>query len=120
MVYTDGVHLTADSLDELYNYANKIGLNPDWIDFMGRTIHPHFDICGHVRKRVLEDINVKKVTCKDLVRLCIRNFRVPEQEDNIQQGEISSQNSLNLQLPSEGDYERMFDNIFKRTGIKRS
>jgi hypothetical protein len=121
MVYTDGIHLTADSIDELYKYASKVGLNPNWIDFMGRNIHPHFDICGHVRKRVLADINVKKVTCREIVRLCKKNFRLPENESLVKDM-VAKEPTLSqkLQLPSEADFERMFDNIFKRTGIKRS
>jgi hypothetical protein len=121
MVYTDGVHLTADSLHELYAYANKIGLNPDWIDFMGRTVHPHFEICGHVKKRVLADGNVKKVSCREIVRLCKLNFRLPETESQKQEWELHHNKSLaNIEKPTESEYERMLDNIFKKAGIKRS
>jgi hypothetical protein len=109
MIYTDGQHLTADSLHELYRYANEIGLNPGWIDFMGRNIHPHFDICGRVKVRVLADVRVQKVSCKELVRLCIKNFRVPN----------TDKNAPNLEMPTEAEYERMIDNIFRRAGIIR-
>jgi len=120
MVYTDGVHLTADSLGELYEYANKVGLNPDWIDFMGRTFHPHFDICGHVKRRVLADVSVQKVSCKELVKLCIKNFRLPETKSGLRNPERPVKQSLSeLQIPSEADYGRMIDNIFKKAGIER-
>jgi hypothetical protein len=120
MIYTDGSHLTADSLHELYNYANKMGLHPDWIDFMGKTIHPHFDICGHVKRRVLADVAVKKVTCKELVRLCKLNFRLPEKDSDLQEWDLHhNKHSSDSQMPSESEYERMIDNIFKRTGIER-
>jgi|GEM_PF-4757468 len=120
MLYTDGVHLTADSLDELYAYASKIGLHPEWIDFMGKTLHPHFDICGHVKQRVLADENVQKVSRKEIVRLCKLNFRLPETDDELQETAMQEKTSSNLQLPSESDYERMLNNIFKRAGIRRS
>jgi hypothetical protein len=121
MIYTDGAHLTADSLHELYDYATKIGLHPDWIDFMEKTIHPHFDICGHVKKRVLADASVKKVSSKELVSLCKINFRLPETDSELQEWEIHhAKNVADLQMPSASDYERMLDNIFKKVGIKRS
>src|SRR5437868_2961479 len=121
MVYTDGVHLTADSLDELYGYASQIGLNPDWIDFMGKNIHPHFNICGHVKQRVLADLSVQKVTCKEIVRLCILNFRLPEIDNELWERNSSDKRNLpGLQMPSESDFKRMIDTIFKRMGISRS
>ena len=119
MIYTDGHHLTADSLHELYGYASEVGLNPDWIDFMGKNIHPHFDICGHVRKRVLADIRVQKVSCKEIVRLCILNFRPPGTDSTLQRQAGDGDSTVNLPMPSEADYERMIGNIFRRTGIKR-
>ena len=118
MIYTDGSHLTADSLDELYTYASKIGLNPDWIDFMGRMFHPHFDICGHVKSRVLADVNVTKVSCRELVKLCIKNFRLPETETGVRTDEATKV-LTRLELPTEAEYKRMIDNIFQRAGIKR-
>lgn len=120
MVYTDGIHLTADSIDELYEYASKVGLHPNWIDFMGRNIHPHFDICGHVRNRVLADTDVQKVTCREIIRLCKKNFRLPEEESATEHIATNDKTPLQkLELPTEAEYERMFENIFKRAGIKR-
>ena len=119
-MYTDGSHLTADSLDELYGYATRIGLNPDWIDFMGRNIHPHFDICGNVKQRVLADINVQKVSCRDLVKLCIRNFRIPEDDGYTHPATSADNTPGKLQLPTETEYERMIDNIFNKAGLDRT
>lgn len=44
MVYTDGIHLVADSLDELHAFAQKIGLKREW--FQDHPKHPHYDIFG--------------------------------------------------------------------------
>lgn len=43
MVYTDGTHMVADSLNELHYFASSIGLNRCW--FSGtRKGHPHYDL----------------------------------------------------------------------------
>ncbi|MDB5192354.1 MAG: hypothetical protein JWQ96_1917 [Segetibacter sp.] len=121
MVYTDGVHLTADSLDELYGYANKLGLNTNWLHFMGRNIHPHFDICGNVKRRVLGDKSVKKVTCKEIVKLSMLNYRLPETDNEVKEWEAYHNKSVSdIPMPSKSDYDRMFDNIYKRCGVKGS
>jgi hypothetical protein len=121
LVYTDGRHLTADSLDELFSYAKKHNLNLDWIHTMGRNIHPHFDICGHVKRRILADCNVAKVSCKELVKLCNMNYRLPETDEEVQQWETHNKMKFDdLLIPSQIDFNRMFDNIFKRSGISRS
>ena len=119
MLYTDGSHLVAESLQELYQYANKVGLNTEWIDFMGRNLHPHFDICGHVKARVLQDENVKQISTKELVQLLKLNYRLPETEVELNEWEAHHKTTLNkLELPSATDYKRMLDGIFKRSGIK--
>jgi hypothetical protein len=118
MLYTDGVHLIADSLHELYEYASKIGLNPEWIHFMGRNIHPHFDICGNVRRRVLQDEKIKQVSRREIVRLLKFNYRLPETEQEIKEWEAYHAKELDMEMPSEADYERMLGNVFTRTGIK--
>ena len=121
MIYTDGTHLTADSLDELYKYANKVGLNTDFIDFGGKNIHPHFDICGKVRQRVLADMEVKKVTCREIVKLCIVNFRLPSTAGELRDWEAHHKQKISdLPLPSPSDFGRMVDNIFKKSGLKDS
>lgn len=115
MLYTDGSHLIADSLHELYEYACNIGLNPEWIDVRGRTFHPHFDICGNVRKRVLKDTSVKQVSCKEIVRLLKLNYRLPEAEEEIQEWESYHDKELKIDLPSERDFDRMFSEVLRRT-----
>jgi hypothetical protein len=43
MIYTDGVHMVADSLAELHAFASSIGLKR--IYFHGvRKGHPHYDL----------------------------------------------------------------------------
>lgn len=87
MLYTDGRHLISDNLHELYEYAHRIGLNVEWIHFMGRNIHPHFDIYGNVRRRVLQDENVMQVSCREIVRILKFNYRLPQTEKEMKEWE---------------------------------
>lgn len=41
MVYTDGVHLIADSIVELHEFAAQLGLHREW--FQDHR-HPHYDL----------------------------------------------------------------------------
>lgn len=117
MIYTDGAHLTADSLQELLHYAQKMRINWDWIHASGRNFHPHFDICGEVRKRVLADDSVKIVSKKEIVRLCQINYRVPENEQEVAAWENHHGKKFELAKPSESDFERMFENIKQHAGL---
>ncbi len=44
MVYTDRIHLMANSIDELHDFAQKIGLKKEW--FQNHPKHPHYDLFG--------------------------------------------------------------------------
>lgn len=49
MVYTDGVHLVADTLGELHKFAFSIGLK--YCYFEGtRKGHPHYDLLNWKKK----------------------------------------------------------------------
>ena len=53
MIYTDGTHLVADSLEELHDFAQKIGLKRGWFE-KART-HPHYDIWSdEIRQRAYD------------------------------------------------------------------
>ncbi|MBA7529770.1 hypothetical protein ES705_21969 [subsurface metagenome] len=51
MVYTDGIHLVADNLEELHKFARRIGLRKEW--FQDKKI-PHYDIWGSKLKKAIE------------------------------------------------------------------
>lgn len=42
MIYTDGIHLIGDSLEELHEFAKSIGLGKHWFD--ANPKHPHYDL----------------------------------------------------------------------------
>lgn len=117
MVYTDGSHLIADSLDELYAYATKMKLNWDWLHLAGKNVHPHFDICGQVRKRVLADNEVKIVSPREIVRLSRLNYQPPETEAEKRAWEQHHGKKLEDIMPTASDFERMLNNIKMRTGL---
>jgi hypothetical protein len=64
MVYTDGIHLVADSLRELHKFAFTIGLKPQW--FQNHKKHPHYDIWGLKLKLAIKK-GCKRVTKKELL-----------------------------------------------------
>lgn len=66
MVYTDGIHLIADSLDELHEFALKIGLKREW--FQDHPKHPHYDLFGSKRYLALE-YEIKVVSSKELIKI---------------------------------------------------
>ena len=118
MLYTDGAHLIAESIDELIRYVTKLGLNPDWIHFMGKNFHPHFDICGQIKKRVLLDKQVQKVSKKDIVKLCKLYYSIPENDQEVKEWEEFHQKPISsIPMPSESDYDRMFENIMSRVNV---
>lgn len=48
MIYFDGTHLMADTLDELHAEAYYIGLERKW--FQDHPRHPHYDVWGAPKK----------------------------------------------------------------------
>ena len=60
MVYFDGVHLLADTLDELHSAAKSLGLKPSW--FQGEASHPHYDCFGSIAERAGKKYGVLKPT----------------------------------------------------------
>ena len=68
MVFTDGVHLVADSIDELHIFADKIGLKRSW--FQNHPKHPHYDVFGIMYTRARK-AGAKLVLDRDLVPIKI-------------------------------------------------
>ena len=57
-------HLFADTVDELYEFAERIGCERDWIHFSSR---PHFDLTPRMRERALR-AGAKPITTKQYLR----------------------------------------------------
>lgn len=50
MVYTDGIHLVADTESELHEFATDIGLNRSWYH---NERHKYYDLVGASVKRAI-------------------------------------------------------------------
>lgn len=45
-------HMVADTVDELHEFASRLGLRPEW--FQRKTLYPHYDVTMSVRERALK------------------------------------------------------------------
>lgn len=66
MIYTDGVHLAADTLDELHAFARRLGLRREWFQD-GR--HPHYDLTTKRMALKAERCGAVKVTQRKIVEV---------------------------------------------------
>ena len=74
MIYTDGVHLASNNLQELHIFARSIGLKRQW--FQEHLHHSHYDITtSRMLKRILSKDIVIRVDTKQL----LRKFRKEQQ-----------------------------------------
>lgn len=70
MVYTDGVHLIANSVEELHEFAQKIALKKCYFRNPRKKRHPHYDLMNEkIRKKAL-DGGAIYTTDRDIVKLC--------------------------------------------------
>lgn len=51
MIYTDGNFLVADALDQLHDFAQRLGIGRSW--FVDGQ-HPHYALNGRTYRRALE------------------------------------------------------------------
>lgn len=68
MIYTDGTHLiTTGSLDNLHDFAHKMGLRREWFQNHGK--YPHYDLTTNRAFRRALDAGAKLVSSKDIIKL---------------------------------------------------
>jgi hypothetical protein len=65
MVYTDGLHIVADTEEELHEFAKRIGLKREW--FQDHPEHPHYDLLGCMSAKA-EKNGAAKIRPRDLLR----------------------------------------------------
>ncbi len=69
MIYTDGVHLVGNELEELHAFAQSVGLKPQWFQYQPN--HPHYDITtSRMRKKIINTNKVIMVSTKRLITIC--------------------------------------------------
>jgi len=74
MVYSDGIHLIASSIEELHQFAETIGLHRCYYRNPRKKRHPHYDIMSEkVRKKVFEN-GAELVNDRTIVKLCRRFY----------------------------------------------
>ncbi len=67
MVYTDGTHLTADTLEELHKFALGINLKRKW--FQNHPEHPHYDLTTHWSYVRAVKAGATNKTSKEILRI---------------------------------------------------
>lgn len=72
MVLTDGIHLAADSLEELHRFARSIGIRRSW--FHQHDRHPHYDLFTEDMRRKALAAGAQLVSSKEIVRMCKRAY----------------------------------------------
>jgi hypothetical protein len=65
MVYTDRIHLVAYSLDELHEFAAKIGMPITWFQDKKK---PHYDLFGRKKGAAIK-AGAKVISTKEIVKL---------------------------------------------------
>ncbi len=59
-------HMVADTINELHEMADKIGIKRKW--FQDKPNHPHYDI-SLGRKRLAIQYGAKEITIKEIVKI---------------------------------------------------
>jgi len=67
MVYTDKVHLVADSLEELHNFAISIGLKRHFFEGVKKG-HPHYDLTNKIILDKALSAGASIVSSKEIVK----------------------------------------------------
>jgi hypothetical protein len=66
MIYTDGVHLVADSLEELHKFASKVGLNRRYFEGV-RKKHPHYDLTNERVRNLSIEFGAIEITSREVL-----------------------------------------------------
>lgn len=78
MVYSDGIHLIADTIEELHAFAKRIGLSRDWYEAR-KPYHPHYHLSGFKKRKALK-MGAKLITEREVVKICQEKYsRIPYQ-----------------------------------------
>jgi hypothetical protein len=71
MVFTDGLHLVALSLDELHSFAERIGLSKSL--FIDNIKHPYYNVSNYSSQKVIEH-GACIVPTKRIVEICNHSY----------------------------------------------
>ena len=65
-------HLVADDLDELHDFATKLGLKRSW--FQKHRIQPHYDIT-EAKRAIAVSMGAKELTTEEMAERVIKIIR---------------------------------------------
>lgn len=82
-VYTDGVHLVADTLGELHAFAQAMNLKRAW--FQNHARHPHYDL---TTKRAGERAILEGAVCVGTGRVLEVAHKLARERDKAVQGRL--------------------------------
>lgn len=68
MIYTDSIHLVADTLEELHEWAGKLGLSRSRYHGVKKG-HPHYDMTGIANYRFSNLSHAKRLSKKEIFLL---------------------------------------------------
>jgi len=89
MIYTDGIHLVADTLAELHAFARTIGLKRHF--FHGtRKGHPHYDLTnsGIKKKAILK--GARFVGIRDVLKISLNTVVLSTSHHNYTANEVKA------------------------------
>lgn len=81
MIYHDGIHMVADSLEELHSFAQSVGIKRCWFEGTKKG-HPHYDVVGW-RLEAAVNGGATKIGKKELLALSKRMLAIKEFEAKI-------------------------------------
>jgi len=67
MTYFDGIHLIADTIQELHEFALKCDLKKEW--FQHHPRHPHYDVWGGTKTRNVIRLGAQIVSARRLIEI---------------------------------------------------
>lgn len=77
MILTDGIHLVSDtSLQELHEFARKIGLKRHWFQRGKSRRHPHYDLFRGMHGKAME-AGAHLVPTRLLVQCAFKEVALP-------------------------------------------
>lgn len=68
MIYTDGTHLVADTLEELHQFCKLAGIKKCWYEGY-RKGHPHYDIPDYKKQTIMNHSGVKFVRPREVLAI---------------------------------------------------
>lgn len=80
MVYTDGTLLVADTIDELHNFAQSIGMERSW--FKQDPEYPYYEVWGYKLEQAMEKGAIKQ-TSKHCLLLSLQMSETGQNSPNI-------------------------------------